>query len=34
MPTEYTQTATNNSTQFQDICVFQKPVDLGVPGVV
>ncbi|WP_410566131.1 hypothetical protein [Amycolatopsis sp. cmx-4-61] len=25
---------TNNSTQFQDLCVYQKPVDLGVPNVL
>lgn len=34
MSTEYSLTVTNNSTQFQDICVYQKPVDLGVPNAV
>lgn len=29
--TQYTLTATNNSTQFQDICLFQKAAGLGVP---
>ncbi|MFF3836719.1 hypothetical protein [Streptomyces sp. NPDC001930] len=30
----YTLTVTNNSTQFQDICLYQKPVDLGVPSAL
>lgn len=34
MPTEYSLTVTNNSTMFQDLCVYQKPVDLGVPDAV
>jgi hypothetical protein len=25
---------TNNSTQFQDLCIYQKPVDLGVPNAM
>lgn len=32
--TQYTLTVTNNSTQFQDICLFQKSVGLGVPAAV
>ncbi|MFE6752763.1 hypothetical protein ACFVDQ_04100 [Streptomyces sp. NPDC057684] len=32
--TQYTLTATNNSTQFQDICLFQKAVGLGVPAAL
>jgi hypothetical protein len=27
-------TVTNNSSQFQDLCVYQKPVDLGVPNAM
>lgn len=34
MSTKYSLTVTNNSTQFQDLCVYQKPVDLGVPNVM
>jgi rhizosphere induced protein len=34
MSTKYSLTVTNNSTQFQDLCVYQKPVDLGVPNAV
>jgi hypothetical protein len=34
MSTQYSLTVTNNSTQFQDLCVYQKPVDLGVPNAV
>ncbi|WP_406057875.1 hypothetical protein OG462_14625 [Streptomyces sp. NBC_01077] len=30
----YTLTVTNNSTQFQDICLYQKPVDPGVPNTM
>jgi hypothetical protein len=32
--TQYSLTVTNNSTQFRDLCVYQKPVDLGVPNVM
>jgi hypothetical protein len=32
--TEYSLTVTNNSTMFQDLCLYQKPVDLGVPDAV
>ncbi|WP_326777927.1 hypothetical protein [Streptomyces sp. NBC_01445] len=32
--THYTLTATNNSTQFQDICLFQKTVGLGIPSAM
>ena len=34
MPTEFSLTVTNNSTMFQDLCVYQKPVDLGVGDAV
>jgi hypothetical protein len=34
MSTQYSLTIFNNSTQFQDLCVYQKPVDLGVPNAV
>lgn len=34
MPTNYSLTVINNSTQFQDLCVYQKPVDLGVPNAM
>ncbi|RLK54615.1 protein rhiA [Actinokineospora cianjurensis] len=34
MSTQYSLTVTNNSTQFQDLCVYQKPVDLGVPNAL
>lgn len=34
MSTKYSLNVTNNSTQFRDLCVFQKPVDLGVPDAV
>jgi hypothetical protein len=34
MSTKYSLTVTNNSTQFQDLCVYQKPVDLGVSNAV
>lgn len=34
MPTQYSLTVTNNSNQFQDLCVYQKPVDIGVPNVM
>lgn len=34
MSTSYSLTVTNNSTQFRKLCVFQKPVDLGVPNVM
>ncbi|MER5268667.1 hypothetical protein ABTZ99_41905 [Actinosynnema sp. NPDC002837] len=30
MPTQYSLTVRNESTQFQDLCVYQQPVDLGV----
>jgi len=32
--TNYSLTVTNNSTQFRDLCVYQKPVDLGVPNAM
>ncbi|MFD4651473.1 hypothetical protein [Streptomyces sp. NPDC058441] len=32
--TQYTLTVTNNSTQFQDICLFQKTAGLGVPAAL
>jgi len=32
--TQYSLTITNNSTQFQDLCIYQKPVDLGVPDAM
>ncbi|HJQ37213.1 MAG TPA: hypothetical protein VKB93_08745 [Thermoanaerobaculia bacterium] len=34
MSTIYTLQVTNNSTQFQDLCVYQKQVDFGVPNAV
>jgi hypothetical protein len=34
MSTAYSLTVTNNSTQFQDIVVYQKQVDLGVPNAL
>ncbi|WP_026422364.1 hypothetical protein [Actinokineospora inagensis] len=34
MSTQYSLTVTNNSTQYQDLCVYQKPVDLGVPNAL
>jgi rhizosphere induced protein len=34
MSTKYSLTVTNNSTQFQDLCVYQKQVDLGVPNAL
>lgn len=34
MGTTYSLTVQNNSTQFQDLCVYQKPVDLGVPNAI
>jgi len=34
VPTNYSLTVINNSTQFQDLCVYQKPVDLGVPNAM
>lgn len=34
MSTQYSLTVTNNSTQFQDLCVYQKPVNLGVPDAL
>jgi hypothetical protein len=34
MSTQYSLTVTNNSTQFQDIVVYQKAVDLGVPNAL
>lgn len=30
----YELVVTNNSTQFQDLCVYQTPVDLGVPNAL
>ncbi|GAB3003909.1 hypothetical protein [Saccharothrix stipae] len=30
MPTKYSLTVSNESTQFQNLCVYQQPVDLGV----
>jgi rhizosphere induced protein len=32
--TQYSLTVTNNSTQFQDLCIYQKAVDLGVPNAL
>jgi hypothetical protein len=32
--TQYSLTVTNNSTQYQDLCIYQKPVDLGVPDAM
>lgn len=34
VPTNYSLTVVNNSTQFQNLCVYQKPVDLGVPNAM
>lgn len=34
MSTNYSLTVTNNSTRFQDLCVYQKPVDLGLPDAL
>ena len=34
MSTQYSLTVTNNSTQFQDLCIYQKAVDLGVPNAL
>jgi hypothetical protein len=34
MATTYSLTVQNNSTQFQDLCVYQKQVDLGVPNAL
>lgn len=34
MSTQYSLTVTNNSTQFQDLVVYQKAVDLGVPNAL
>lgn len=34
MPTNYSLAITNNSTQFQNLCIYQKPVDLGVPNAL
>lgn len=34
MATNYSLTVTNNSTQYQDLCVYQKPVDLGVANAL
>lgn len=31
MSTQYSLSVTNNSTQYVDLCLYQKPVDLGVP---
>ncbi|MFD5743351.1 hypothetical protein ACFXJM_13590 [Streptomyces massasporeus] len=32
--TTYSLSATNNSSRYQDFCLYQKAVDLGVPGAV
>jgi hypothetical protein len=32
--TQYSLTVTNNSTQYQDLCIYQNPVDLGVPDAM
>ncbi|MGW6403705.1 hypothetical protein [Streptomyces sp. NPDC055134] len=32
--TQYTLTVTNNSTEFQDVCLFQKTAGLGVPAAL
>lgn len=34
MSTTYSLVVTNDSTQFQDICVYQKQADLGVPNAM
>ncbi|HEV7242276.1 MAG TPA: protein rhiA [Thermoanaerobaculia bacterium] len=34
MSTEYQLTVSNNSTQYQDLCVYQKMPDLGVPNAL
>ncbi|WP_367128884.1 hypothetical protein [Saccharothrix sp. HUAS TT1] len=34
MPTKYTLTVRNESTQFQNLCVYQQAVDLGVRNVM
>ena len=34
MPDRYSLAVTNNSGQFQDIVVYQKPADLGVPDAL
>ncbi|WP_328944947.1 hypothetical protein OG259_29125 [Streptomyces sp. NBC_00250] len=34
VPANYTLTVTIDSSQFQEICVYQKPVDLGVPNAL
>lgn len=34
MSTQYSLTVTNNSTQYQDLCVYQNPVDLAVPDAM
>lgn len=34
MSTQYSLTVVNNSTEAQDLCVYQKPVDLGVQNAV
>ncbi|WP_424186367.1 hypothetical protein ACOBQX_00765 [Actinokineospora sp. G85] len=34
MSTNYSLTVVNNSTQYQDLCVYQKAVDLGVPDAM
>ncbi len=34
MSTQYTLKVTNNSSQYQDFCVYQKPIDLGVPNAL
>lgn len=34
MATQYSLEVTNNSTQFQDLCLYQRPVDLGVPNAM
>ena len=34
MSTKYTLNVTNNSTQYQDLCLYQKQPDLGVPNAL
>ena len=34
MSTEYQLTVTNNSTQYQDLCIYQKAPDLGVANAL
>lgn len=34
VPAQYALTVNNNSGQRQDVCIYQKPVDLGVPNAM